>query len=380
MARGEGQGAVIELTVRPAPREALEGSPELLQSPFWADFKGAHGWTAHVFDVGFRDARFPLLVLTRRLLKLLRLAYVPFGPTFDPVDGRGPFLASLASALRPLLPRGTFLLRFDLPWDRSGSSPAEGPGAKLRKAPDDIQPPATVLVDLRPPEEEILAGMKPKTRYNVRLAAKRGVEVVTGTAADFESWYELYRETSRRDGIAIHAPSYYRGLFEAAAACAGPAPTVQLLLAKAGGELLAGNIVLFWKYTAIYLTGASSGSKRNLMPTYALQWEAIRRAKAAGCLVYDLYGIPPEPEPSQAMFGLYQFKTGFSPRILQRWGCWDAQLLPVASTPYAVAERLRMAWHRGVKKQLAGRTGRRPRGGAPQSDATGDTAGADLRA
>jgi len=339
------------------PRDALAESPELLQSGFWAAFKEAHGWTAHPFEVHVEaragEARFPLLVLTRRIARILRLAYVPFGPTFDPGEGRGEYLSRLAALLRPHLPRRTFLLRFDLPWERTGPPPAG-----IRKAADDIQPSATVVVDLRPPLEEILAAMKPKTRYNVRLAAKKGVRVEDGAPADMEAWYQLYRETSRRDGIAIHALSYYRGLFEAAAECGKPSPMVTLLLAKADGDLLAGNIVLCWKQTGIYLTGASASAKRNLMPTYALQWEAIQRAKRSGCLVYDLYGIPPRPDPSHPMSGLYQFKTGFSDRILERWGSWDVPLMRLPFAAYAAAERLRMGWYRGLKKRLARRASR----------------------
>jgi lipid II:glycine glycyltransferase (peptidoglycan interpeptide bridge formation enzyme) len=99
---------------------------------------------------------------------------------------------------------------------------------------------------------------------------------------------------------------------------------VKLLLARAGSEVLAGNIVIFWKKSAVYLTGASSGGKRNLMPTYALQWAAMRMAKDAGCETYDLYGCPPAADESHPMFGLYQFKTGFSPAVTVRWGTWDA--------------------------------------------------------
>jgi lipid II:glycine glycyltransferase (peptidoglycan interpeptide bridge formation enzyme) len=298
---------------------------------------------------------FPLLVLTRRIARAFRLAYVPFGPTYDPGTGRGGFLASLSRVLRPQLPRGTFLLRFDLPWTRDGENPG-GPG--VRKAADDIQPPSTVIVDLRPDEEGILAAMKPKTRYNVRLAEKRGVTVEEGTAADLESWYDLYRETSARDRIAIHSLPYYRGLLETAAgraASAGTAPAVRLLLARAGGKLLAGNIVLFWKKAAVYLTGASSGEQRNLMPTYALQWAAMKMAKAAGCETYDLYGCPPAADESHPMFGLYQFKTGFSPAVTRRWGTWDAPLAPLTYAGYAAAERLRMWWYRRALKGLGGR-------------------------
>jgi len=318
-----------------------------------------HGWQAHPFLVTCETAvgpvEFPLLVLTRRIARAFRLAYVPFGPTFDPGAGRGGFLAGLARVLRPHLPRGTFLLRFDLPWVMAGESP-RGPG--LRKAADDIQPASTVIVDLRPDEDGILDAMKSKTRYNVRLAEKRGVTVEEGTTADLEGWYALYRETSARDRIAIHSLPYYRGLFEAAAgraASAGVAPAVRLLLARADGKLLAGNIVLFWRKAAVYLTGASSGEQRNLMPTYALQWAAMRMAKAAGCETYDLYGCPPAADESHPMFGLYQFKTGFSPLLVQRWGTWDAPLNRPVHAAYAAAERLRMWWFRVARKRIAGR-------------------------
>ncbi len=298
---------------------------------------------------------FPLLVLTRRIARVFRLAYVPFGPTFDPGEGRGALLAGLARTLRPHLPRGTFLLRFDLPWIKAGGSPGD---AGLDKAADDIQPPSTVIVDLRPDEDGILAAMKPKTRYNVRLAEKRGVTVEEGTTADLERWYELYRETSARDRIAIHSLPYYRGLFETAAArvaAAGAAPLVRLLLARAGGKVLAGNIVLFWRKAAVYLTGASSGGQRNLMPTYALQWAAMRMAKAAGCETYDLYGCPPAADESHPMFGLFQFKTGFSSAVTERWGTWDAPLARGSYDGYAAAERLRMWWYRRARKGLGGR-------------------------
>ena len=215
-----------------------------------------------------------------------------------------------------------------------------------------------MVVDLRPTEDEILASMKPKTRYNVRLAEKRGVTVEEGTGADLDRWYALYRETSARDRIAIHSRSYYEGLFTSAAdraAAGGTAPAVKLLLARAGGEVLAGNIVIFWKKSAVYLTGASSGEKRNLMPTYALQWAAMRMAKAAGCETYDLYGCPPAADESHPMFGLYQFKTGFSPSVTERWGTWDAPLDGPVYAAYAAAERLRMWWFRVARKRLAGR-------------------------
>jgi lipid II:glycine glycyltransferase (peptidoglycan interpeptide bridge formation enzyme) len=90
------------------------------------------------------------------------------------------------------------------------------------------------------------------------------------------------------------------------------------------------------------------------MPTYALQWEAIRRAHAAGCRTYDLYGVPPRPDPGHPMFGLYQFKTGFSDTVLERWGTWDVSFRPVLCALYCAAEAARMLYYRRVKKHLRG--------------------------
>jgi lipid II:glycine glycyltransferase (peptidoglycan interpeptide bridge formation enzyme) len=357
----EWQGEVIELSVRPVTLESLDGNDELLQSGYWGFFKQAFGWQPHPFEVSAGEARFGLLVLTRRLLRLFAIAYVPFGPGFDPWAGgqssRGEMLALLADALRPHLPKTTLFIRYDLPWAKTGESPQlRRQRASVRKSANDMQPASTVLVDIRPAEERILAAMKSKTRYNARLAAKKGIQIVEAGAGDFEAWYELYRETSARDRIAIHAPSYYRGLFTRAREYGGEPPVVKLLLARHEGDLLAGNIVVFWKHKALYLTGASSNEKRNLMPTYALQWEAMRMAKAAGCETYDMCGVPPAPAPDHPMHGLYQFKTGFSETILERWGSWDVPFRPLLFTLYRAAEAARMSWHRGLKKRLRRRS------------------------
>ncbi|HVO37844.1 MAG TPA: peptidoglycan bridge formation glycyltransferase FemA/FemB family protein [Spirochaetia bacterium] len=360
----EGQGEVIELSVEPVSLAALDSSDELLQSGFWAFFKQAHGWRARPFTVraGAATPSFQLLVLTRTFLRTFVLAYVPFGPVFDPACGRGELLSALSRAVRPHLPKGTMLVRFDLPWEKSGEEPRwSGAGPKVLKSPSDMQPPATVIVDLAPPLEGILSAMKSKTRYNIRLAEKKGVTVREAAPEDFDAWYALYQETSRRDRIAIHSAAYYRGLLAAAREYPGEKPQVRLLLARHEGEILAGNICIFGRSRAVYLTGASGGRKRNLMPTYALQWEAIRMAKHAGCTEYDLYGIPPKPDEGHAMHGLYQFKTGFSEKIVERWGTWDAPCLPARFALYRAAEGARMFYYRSVKKRLR-RSSRSPEG------------------
>jgi lipid II:glycine glycyltransferase (peptidoglycan interpeptide bridge formation enzyme) len=192
--------------------------------------------------------------------------------------------------------------------------------------------------------------MKNKWRYNIGLAGKKGVAVRRAGPEELPSFYALYRETARRDGIAIHGSGYYEVLFEE-----GTKPEygvdIRLYLASHEGEDIAGIITLFRKDEAVYLYGASANHKRNLMAPYALQWQAMRDAKAAGCVFYDLYGIPPDEDPSHPMAGLYRFKTGFGGMIVHRPGCWDYAYKPAVTALYRAAEAARKKL-RDIKKRL----------------------------
>jgi lipid II:glycine glycyltransferase (peptidoglycan interpeptide bridge formation enzyme) len=353
-----------EAQVEPAGLEALDGpAVSLLQSGFWALLKERFGWRAHPFRCSWRGEPFPLLVLTRVLGLGYGLAYVPHGPLLEPPAGeQADLLLSLGRLLPRALPPKTVFLRFDPPWPWQGLALAgsvpegiapQGAGAfppPLCKAPMDIQPPSTVLVDLRPPEERILQAMKPKTRYNIRLSFRKGVEVAEEDPSRLEDWYRLYRETARRDRIGLHSAAYYAALFELAGRGGPAAPRLRLYLARHGGELLAGIIVASRGPAAWYLYGASSSRKRSLMPAYALQWHAMRQARADGCLTYDLFGIPPDDDPAHPMAGLYRFKTGFGGRIVHRTGCCDLPCLPLAYRAYRFLEQGRRLYHHRLRK------------------------------
>jgi lipid II:glycine glycyltransferase (peptidoglycan interpeptide bridge formation enzyme) len=367
--------------VEPAGLQVLAASRCLLQSRFWAEFRRQLGWEPRAFTCRSGGQDFPLLVLVRPLPLGQRLAYVPHGPEVrGPQLENGPFLAALAAALRPHL-AGCLFLRYDLPWalrpEGEGSLRGGGPGgaglhpgglhaaglraaglraAGLLKAPMDIQPPDTVILELGYEEESLLAAMKAKTRYNIGLAAKKGVQVEEGGTADLPAWYQLYRETARRDRITLHDFDYYRRQFASAQeggrdGGSSGTPELKLLLARHEGDLLAGIIVALHGCGATYLYGASSDAKRNLMPAYALQWEAIRLARRRGCLTYDLFGIPPSPDPAHPMHGLYRFKTGFGGRIVNRPGCWDFPYRRAGYAAYAAAERGRSWYYRRFRKR-----------------------------
>ncbi len=225
--------------------------------------------------------------------------------------------------------------------------------AGYRKAPVDVQPPRTIVLDLAADEDALLSGMKAKTRYNVRLAAKRGVTVRQAGPDELPEWYRVYEETAARDRIAIHSRRYYEVLFETAAEYPGEVD-LSLLLAEHEGDILGGVIVARHARHAIYLYGASSNVKRNLMASYLLQWSAVRQAKAAGAELYDFFGIPPADAPGHPMHGLFRFKVGFGGRIVSGPGSYDRALQPLRYSLYRTAERVRNYYFKVLRKRGGG--------------------------
>ncbi|MDR1933255.1 MAG: peptidoglycan bridge formation glycyltransferase FemA/FemB family protein [Spirochaetales bacterium] len=349
----------VKFTVKLEPVEAaLLPAPNLLQSGFWAAFKESFGWKGLAFMIhcsaGDHAMDVPLVTLTRPLAAGYHLAYIPHGPAPSaPLPGEPcDCLEALAKALKPFLPKKTLFIRFDVPWGAVGADNFPQAICKpLIKAAYDVQPPDTVIIPLNLSEEDILSCMKPKTRYNTRLAEKKGVRVYEGGPADIPLWYGLYQETAERDGITLHGREYYEGLFSLADSYAGSKPRFHLLLAEAEGKLIAGNIAAVFGPQAYYLYGAASNEMRNYMASYALQWEGMKLAKREGALTYDLFGIPPNDDPSHAMYGLYRFKTGFGGEILHRPGSYDYPLKFFAYRAYRIAESLRAWYYKSFRKR-----------------------------
>ncbi len=284
-------------------------------------------------------------------------------------------LSELAAALKPQLPSNTIAIRFDP--DISFRSPEDrdlfnyglktvawADRLKLRKNSVDIQPPDSSLVDLTGSEEEILEKMHSKWRYNIRLSERKGVIVKRYLGNDenlsekIDKFYELTKITNARDGNASHAKAYYLDLIKSSAeeiAAGQDVPVISLYIAEHEGEEIASIMTLFSHDEAIYLYGASSNSKRNLMPNHLLQWTAMKDAKAYGSRYYDLYGMPPEgKDEKHPMHGLYMFKANFGGKNIHRTGSWDAPLKAIYRA-YSAAEKLRAFWHKKVIKKLKGR-------------------------
>jgi len=345
-------------SVVPASLAMCDGSYSFLQSGFWGSFKARFSWNARAFLVDWDGGEtLPLLVIRRRLAPGVSFAYIPWGPelpsSFAGDDhAKTIALESLAIALRSQLPPDTTFIRFDPPWPSSGAD-MEAPvlHAPFCRSGADIQAPDTVIVDLRPSLDQILSSMKPKWRYNIRLAEKKGVSVRRADASGVPTFYKLYQETAQRDRIAIHGIAYYETLFSHASEYGPQAPDIRLYLAEFEGTAIAGIVAVFHKSTAVYLYGASSDEKRSYMPAYALQWQAMKDAKAFGCMDYDLFGIPPRSDPKHPMTGLYRFKTGFGGTVVHRCGSWDYAYKPFACHVFRLAEGFRKRL-RTIRKSL----------------------------
>jgi lipid II:glycine glycyltransferase (peptidoglycan interpeptide bridge formation enzyme) len=328
----------------------------LLQTWAWGELKARFGW--RVVRLALVEERTILAgaqVLFRPVPPVFSLAYVPKGPLVDWTNPSqvGALLDGLHRLCRSQ--RSVFLkIELHAPDDVSLRAAIVRHGAVVSEFT--VQPPRTILVDLTPGEEAILAEMRQKTRYNVRLAARKGVTVRLGTTDDLPTFHRLSQITSQRDRFSVHSLDYFRAAFELFA------PDRALLLAEVEGEPVAGLMVFAYGSTAYYLFGASSNAHREKMPAYLLQWEAMRWARARGCLRYDLWGIPDADEAtleaqfaahreeSSGLWGVYRFKRGFGGQVTRAIGAFDF----VYHRPLYWAYRQWMARWRPAPAQVPG--------------------------
>lgn len=261
-------------------------------------------------------------ILFRRLGPGMTLAYVPRGPVADANDRDS--LTRLFDAIQARArARGAFALKVEPNWVHSLPLPfRERAGVMVGAC---IQPHTTIHLDLTRDHETILAQMKQKWRYNIRLAERKGVTVREGTGNDLPHFYKLLQITSARDKFPIHTLAYYRAAFELLT----KPDYARLLIAQYAGETIAAIFVTAVGKEAIYLYGASGNAHRDRMPNHALHWHAIQWAKARGCTRYDLWGIGATAEAgAENAHGLYQFKQGFGGTVVTYTGATDIIFSP----------------------------------------------------
>ncbi len=330
--------------------EIISGLPgaSLLQTSQWAEVKARMGWEAFpkLWKTADGSVEAAALILKRPLAPGpfsagMNFLYIPRGPLMDWNNDslRERVFADLEEFGRS---QHALFIKIDpdvpVCFGEPGSEDCvENPaGQALLKAyekhgwvhsPQQIQFANSVWINTEPSEEDLLANMKQRTRYKVRLAAKKGVSIRRGNSSDFNAIADLYAETSSRDGFLIREKDYYLDVWNRFDTAGMLTP----LIAEAEGEMVAAVMIFITGDTARYVYGMSGEKHREKMPNYLLQWEAIMLAKEKGCKTYDLWGAPDEFNENDRMWGVYQFKRGLGGRVVITPGAWD---LPLQKTGY----------------------------------------------
>ncbi len=346
-----------------------------LQTSQWAEVKAEVGWKAHRLawkdDAGEVKALAQVLCRSARPIRrfgpALSVGYVPRGPLLDWNDAvtRQQVLIDLESFARE---QNLVFLKIDPEVIIGRGIPAEGTNSddemgtrvmedlaakRWHYSAEQIQFKNTVILDLNGDEEHWLARMKQKTRYNIRLAQKNGVQVKKATLEDLPLIYRMYAETANRDGFIIRPEDYYLGVWSKFL----QANMAEALLAEVDGIPVAGLVLFHLGRTAWYVYGMSTQLHREKMPNYLLQWEAMRVASEKGCLHYDLWGAPDVFDKNNSMFGVYRFKEGLGGEVVRTVGAWDLPLRPAMFTLYqTVIPRLlsitRMLRRKQIKQEV----------------------------
>lgn len=218
---------------------------------------------------------------------------------------------------------------------------------------DEIQPRYVFRLDIKgKTEEEIFSGLHQKTRYNVRLATKKGVEVKDGTREDLKDFHKIMIETGTRDGFMIRPLEYFEKMYD----CLAP-EHFRLLMAYHENKPIAGIILITYGNKTWYLYGASSNSHRNLMPNYLLQWEGIKWAIEQKQDIYDFRGVSGVVDENHPQYGLYRFKKGFGAEFTEFLGEIYIPFKPIMYRLYKVADKLRkkiILSRNNIQKQAKG--------------------------
>jgi lipid II:glycine glycyltransferase (peptidoglycan interpeptide bridge formation enzyme) len=312
----------------------------LLQSWEWGDFKSEFSWKP--FRLAVVENNNWLLaasVLCKALPLSKSFLYIPEGPAFAKASAGKPALKLLLSKIKEIAERENAIFLKIEPFLPNSTIQQINNLTDLgfRKSFEDIQPDHRLWIDLTKSKEEILDEMKHKGRYNIKLAQRKGVIIKeTNDPKMLDVFYSLYAQTGKRDRFSIRPKIYFQKLFDMFIKTG----YAKLFIAFFKKQPLAAIVVTcFGKYTN-YLYGASSLEHRELMASYLIQWEAIKKAKEKGCQIYDFGAIAPT-EIRHPWSGLREFKMKFGGRQVDLPGCYDLVYKPLWYSLFKAIEKIR---------------------------------------
>lgn len=304
-----------------------------LQTQAWADFKKSQGWAPHLLSNN-------IVVLERKLPYInQQMLYVP--EVVWPKDSES-FFKELKQLGKK---QGAMLIRLEV-FGKNDTPEAKEIRQKLTKHKyiksfEDVQPTWRQWVKTDVDNDQMLANMKPKGRYNVRLAQKHGVEVIQASGDQpsaqllVERVHKVYVETASRDGFTPRSLAYFQDLVKKLG------KTCRVLLATHNKQDLAGMILTLNEGYASYLYGASSNQERQLMAPYLLHYSAMQVARDNHCQTYDLLAVAPPDQPNHNYAGLSRFKSQFGGETVEMVGNYDLILKPIWYKIFSLLEKKR---------------------------------------
>jgi len=317
-----------------------------LQSEYWRKFQ--ESWGRKIYNITTRDND-ELIAYANIITHTLPVAgdyfYVPRGPVVKIFNFQFSIFKQLEKFLNELI---NLAKKENINWIRIEPASKEilktikeslPKSIKIKKSSVDMQPREILIMDISGSEEKLLVSMKQKTRYNIRLAEKKGVKILVSRDEKYiDEFCNLVRITSERDKIKSHPESYYRKMLEVI-----PPEILKLYVAEYEGKIIAANLFLLFGRTATYMHGASDNAHRDVMAPYLLQWQSILDAKRDGCTKYDFGGIKTINSGDQSWEGITKFKTGFTPetKTVQFPGCYDIIVKPARYNLYRALQQIK---------------------------------------
>ena len=340
--------------------KAVKG--HFLQSYAWGNVKGLTNWLPLRLVIEEDGKIIAAISLLKRKLPFLgySLFYTPRGPVINDIKDEKTMDFIWQAVAKLAKEHKAMILKIDPDiseqnqefvdyFQRAGFKRVGG-----SEGFEGTQPRFVFRLDISPSEDELLANMHNKTRYNLRLAVKKGVTIREASSKeDLDVFYQVLAETAKRDKFLIRNKQYFEIIWQEMVA-KGKA---KIFLGEFEGKVIAGTLLMLCGAKAWYLYGASSNAHRNVMPNYLIQWHMIKWAKANGCTMYDFRGVPGELTEDNPLYGLYRFKKGFNGEFIGFIGEYDLVFVPFVYKLWNLAEpiyyKLIRKWIR-IKKKIKG--------------------------
>lgn len=311
----------------------------------WGEFRRELGWKARRLLVkDGNTTRLSALILQKPLPLGFCFFYCPVGPVVAKGDWKDrknqQSFTALEKHLKQLAKKERAIFFKIDPHVPIGDFPVTWLTKKgFRDSPEDIQPGFISQIDLTLSEDDILAGMKQKGRYNIRYAERKGVTVRSGAGAgELDIFYRLLKQTAERQGI-THRSHHYFATFRKH--FMEKADLATFFIAEYEGKPVAAILVTFCRDEAIYLYGGSDPQDRNIYASYFIQWKGMQEAKRRGAKYYNLTGVAHADDPSNPWYGLRQFKLKFGGPVIQLVGARDYIYQPALYFLFTNADRAR---------------------------------------